>query len=256
MSYRFLIVDDTQFMRKLAADSLRQFDYEVAGEAENGKEAIKRYQELQPDVVMMDLTMPEMNGIEAIKEILNIDPSAVILVCSASNQQDMIQDALTAGAKGYLTKPFKPDIMKDIILKYALPHLAPSAEAESEIAAALEECEMEEEEEQEEVREAKEAPQSIELPSIQAPLLREEPTDSSTAGTKLKRFVTRYMCSWEEEQDGAPSQYSVICTDQAQDICIEWTDGEKEKQRILLSMDGFRHLTHWLEQQQPFRKVT
>jgi DNA-binding NarL/FixJ family response regulator len=133
MAYNFLIVDDTNFMRKMAADCLKQYGHVVAGEATNGKEAIKQYEELQPDIVMMDLTMPEMNGLDAIKEILKIDPTAVILICSASNQQEMIVEALDIGAKGYLMKPFKPDRLNEIISKYAEPHLVSKKEDEKKL---------------------------------------------------------------------------------------------------------------------------
>ncbi|MEB3101713.1 response regulator [Ferviditalea candida] len=128
-SYRILVVDDTHFMRKMAADYLKQNEYEVVGEASNGKEAVKLYEELRPDIVMMDLTMPVMNGLDATKEILKMDPEAVVLVCSASNQQAMIFDALDIGAKGYLTKPFNPERMKEIIGKYAEPFLRTEAAA-------------------------------------------------------------------------------------------------------------------------------
>ncbi|MET3696893.1 DNA-binding NarL/FixJ family response regulator [Bacillus oleivorans] len=150
MSYSFLIVDDTSFMRKMAADSLKHQGYIVAGEAANGKEAVQKFKELKPDVVMMDLTMPEMNGLDAIKEIFKIDKDAVILVCSASNQKDMIQDALEAGAVGYLMKPFKPDYMNEIIKKYAMPHLKKDEVEEFEDEEEVEEVAAEAAEEQEE----------------------------------------------------------------------------------------------------------
>lgn len=104
MPYKMLVVDDTAFMRKMAADCLKQHGHTVIGEAVNGKEGIQKYKELSPDIVMMDLMMPEMNGIDAIKEILALNPEAVILVCSVSNQQKQILDAMEAGAKCYLTK--------------------------------------------------------------------------------------------------------------------------------------------------------
>jgi DNA-binding NarL/FixJ family response regulator len=158
MSYNFLIVDDTTFMRKMAADCLRQYGHVVVGEATNGKEAISQYQELQPDVVMMDLTMPEMNGIDAIKEIIKIDPTAVILICSASNQQDMIVDALDTGAKGYLMKPFKPTRLNEIIKKYAEPHLVSKKEEEAKKLRDEEEARrLKEEEEAQRLRDEEEA---------------------------------------------------------------------------------------------------
>ncbi len=118
MSFNILVVDDTKFMRKMLTDILKQFGYEVVGEAENGKQAVQRFSELRPDVVLMDITMPEMDGIEAMKEIRRIDPQAVVLICSAMSQQDLISDALKAGANGYLMKPFKPNRVNEIIRKY------------------------------------------------------------------------------------------------------------------------------------------
>jgi len=80
----------------------------VAGEAANGEEAVRLYQELKPDIVTMDITMPVMNGIDAIKEIMKIDPNAKIIVCSAMGQKPMVIEALQAGAKDFLVKPFEP----------------------------------------------------------------------------------------------------------------------------------------------------
>lgn len=131
MEKKILIVDDTKFMRKMLADCLTKNGYEVAGEASHGREAIQLYEELRPDVVMMDINMPEMSGIEAIKEILRIDSSAVILVCSAANQQTLIFEAMEAGAKGYIMKPFKPHRVLDIIRKYAEPHVSPQSNESS-----------------------------------------------------------------------------------------------------------------------------
>lgn len=123
MSYKILVVDDTKFMRKMLTDMLMQYGYNVVGEADNGKQAVQRYAELRPDVVMMDITMPEMDGIEAMREIRRIDPHAVVLICSAMSQQDLISDALKAGANGYVMKPFKPNRVHEIIRKYAVPRI-------------------------------------------------------------------------------------------------------------------------------------
>lgn len=118
MSFNILVVDDTKFMRKMLTDILKQYGYQVVGEAENGRQAVQRYEELRPDVVLMDITMPEMDGIDAMKEIRRIDSDAVVLICSAMSQQDLISDALKAGANGYVMKPFKPNRVNEIIRKY------------------------------------------------------------------------------------------------------------------------------------------
>jgi DNA-binding NarL/FixJ family response regulator len=123
MSLKILVVDDTKFMRKMLTDILKQFGYEVVGEAENGRQAIQRYEELRPDVVVLDITMPEMDGIEAMKGIRRIDPYAIVLICSAMSQQDLISDALKAGANGYIMKPFKPNRVDEIIRKYGMPRV-------------------------------------------------------------------------------------------------------------------------------------
>lgn len=121
MSFKILVVDDTKFMRKMLADILVQYGFEVVGEAENGKQAVQKYEELRPDIVLMDITMPEMDGIDAMKEIRRIDSTAVVLICSAMSQQDLISDALKAGANGYVMKPFKPNRVNEIIRKYGVP---------------------------------------------------------------------------------------------------------------------------------------
>jgi len=109
MSKTVLIVDDTAFMRKMLGDMLKKNGYDVIGEAGNGVEAIEKYQELNPDVVTMDITMPEKNGLEALADIIAINPNAVVIMCSAMGQQTMVQQALEAGAKDFIIKPFKPD---------------------------------------------------------------------------------------------------------------------------------------------------
>lgn len=123
MPYRMLVVDDTKFMRKMLTDILVQAGHEVVGEADNGRQAVALFRELKPDVIIMDITMPEMDGIEAIREIRMIDPHAVVLVCSAMSQQEQISDAMKAGANGYLMKPFKPDRVNEVIRTTAIPAL-------------------------------------------------------------------------------------------------------------------------------------
>lgn len=116
---KILIVDDAVFLRTMLKHLLEKNNYTVVGEAGDGYEAIQKYKDLQPDVVTMDITMPHMNGISALKEILEIDPKAQVLVCSAMGKNDFITEAIRAGARGFITKPFKED---DIINE--LQHLS------------------------------------------------------------------------------------------------------------------------------------
>ncbi|MFN6991615.1 MAG: chemotaxis protein CheY [Fervidobacterium sp.] len=104
---RVLVVDDAAFMRMMLKDILTKAGHEVVGEAANGVEAVEKYKELKPDVVTMDITMPEMNGIDAIKEIKKFDPNATVIVCSAMGQQAMVIEAIQAGAKDFIVKPFQ-----------------------------------------------------------------------------------------------------------------------------------------------------
>lgn len=106
MVKKVLIVDDAAFMRIKLKDILEKNNYEVVGEAENGIEAIEKYKELSPNIVTMDITMPEMDGVEALKEIKAFDPNAKILMCSAMGQQSMVMDAIRAGAVDFIVKPF------------------------------------------------------------------------------------------------------------------------------------------------------
>lgn len=102
-----LICDDSAFMRNILATTLRNASYNVVGEAGNGVEAVSRYKELHPDVVTMDITMPEMDGIEAVKHIKAYDPDAKVIMCSAMGQQAMVFEAIQAGAKDFIVKPFQ-----------------------------------------------------------------------------------------------------------------------------------------------------
>lgn len=106
MAKRVLIVDDAAFMRIKLKDILEKNGYEVAGEAQNGIEAVDKYKESKPDLVTMDITMPEKDGVEALKEIKAFDPEATILMCSAMGQQSMVMDAIRAGAIDFIVKPF------------------------------------------------------------------------------------------------------------------------------------------------------
>jgi len=103
---RILIVDDAKFMRMTLANILKKANHEVVGEAENGKEAVDFYMELKPDVVTLDITMPVMSGLEAVREIKQRDPQAKIIMCSAMGQQKMVVEAIEAGALDFIVKPF------------------------------------------------------------------------------------------------------------------------------------------------------
>lgn len=117
MAKRVLIVDDAAFMRMLLKDIVTKAGYEVAGEASNGLEAVDRYKELKPDVVTMDITMPEMSGIDATKEILKSDPAARVIMCSAMGQQMMVVEAIQAGAKDFIVKPFQQNRVVEALSK-------------------------------------------------------------------------------------------------------------------------------------------
>ena len=117
MSKTVLIVDDAAFMRMMIKDILIKNGYTVLGEAQTGKEAVELYQKLKPDIVTMDITMPEMNGIDAVKAIKKLDASARIIMCSAMGQQAMVIDAIQAGAKDFVVKPFQPNRVIEAVQK-------------------------------------------------------------------------------------------------------------------------------------------
>lgn len=117
MGRRILIVDDAAFMRMMIKDILTKNNFEVVGEAADGAQAIEKYAELKPDLVTMDITMPEMDGIQALKAIKQNDPSAKIIMCSAMGQQAMVIDAISAGAKDFIVKPFQADRVVEAIEK-------------------------------------------------------------------------------------------------------------------------------------------
>lgn len=108
MSQTVLICDDAIFMRTMIGDILTQAGFQVLGEAENGVQAVDRYRELKPDFVTMDIVMPEMGGIDAVREIMREDPEAKILMCSAMGQQALVIEAIQAGARDFVVKPFQP----------------------------------------------------------------------------------------------------------------------------------------------------
>jgi len=107
MSTSVLICDDAVFMRTMLADILTQAGFDVVGQAENGAEAVERYRELKPDLVTMDIVMPQMGGIDAVREILKEHGTARILMCSAMGQQALVMEALQAGARDFVVKPFQ-----------------------------------------------------------------------------------------------------------------------------------------------------
>jgi two-component system chemotaxis response regulator CheY len=123
MSTRVLIVDDALFMRSMIKDILvNAGEFEVAGEAANGREAIQRYDELHPNLVTMDIVMPEMDGIEATKEILQKDPRALVIMCSALGQEALVIESLAAGAKDFIVKPFSAERVLKVIRSILQPH--------------------------------------------------------------------------------------------------------------------------------------
>ncbi|MBU6081046.1 MULTISPECIES: response regulator [Allobacillus] len=117
MSKRILIVDDAAFMRMMIKDILVKNGFEVVGEAQDGVEAVEKYAELKPDLVTLDITMPEKDGLTALKEILSSDSDAKVIMCSAMGQQSMVIDAIQAGAKDFIVKPFQADRVLEAINK-------------------------------------------------------------------------------------------------------------------------------------------
>ena len=110
-----LIVDDAAFMRTSIRKMIEQHAYHIVGEAENGEVAVEKYLALKPDIVTMDITMPVKNGIQAVKEILSIDPKANIIMVSALGQEQYVKEAIIAGAKNFVVKPFKSDTFIKIL---------------------------------------------------------------------------------------------------------------------------------------------
>ncbi len=106
---RVLVVDDAAFMRMTIKKMIESDGYVVAGEAQNGVEAVQKYMELQPDAVLLDITMPAMNGVDALKRIKEFDPKAKVIICSAMGQQAMVAQAVQSGAKDFIVKPFEKD---------------------------------------------------------------------------------------------------------------------------------------------------
>lgn len=112
---RILVVDDASFMRTMLRRVLEDLGHEIVGEASNGAEAFERYKELKPDLVTMDITMPDVNGLEGLELIRGYDKDAKIIMCSAMGQQLMVIEAIQLGAKDFIVKPFTPDRIKDAV---------------------------------------------------------------------------------------------------------------------------------------------
>jgi two-component system chemotaxis response regulator CheY len=108
LSHTVLVCDDAIFMRTMISDILSQAGYDVVGEAETGVEAVEKYKQLKPDLVTMDIVMPDLGGIEAVREIMKFDSAARILMCSAMGQQALVVEAIQAGARDFVVKPFQP----------------------------------------------------------------------------------------------------------------------------------------------------
>jgi two-component system chemotaxis response regulator CheY len=114
---RILVADDAAFMRMMIKNILTQNGHVVVGEAENGAEAVARYAELKPDVTTMDITMPEKDGIAALKEILAGDPAAKVVMCSALGQEAKVIESIRSGAKDFVVKPFQQDRVLSAVTK-------------------------------------------------------------------------------------------------------------------------------------------
>ena len=117
MANNILICDDAAFMRMMIKDILTKNGYNVVGEAENGIKAVEKYNETKPDLVLMDITMPEMDGIQALKKIKEGDPGAMIIMCSAMGQQAMVIESIQSGAKDFIVKPFQADRVLEAVKK-------------------------------------------------------------------------------------------------------------------------------------------
>lgn len=114
---KVLIADDAAFMRMMLKDILTKNGYEVIGEAANGNEAVEKFEQLSPDLVTMDITMPQCDGIAALKQIMSMNPAAKVVMCSAMGQQAMVIESIQAGAKDFIVKPFQPQRVIESITK-------------------------------------------------------------------------------------------------------------------------------------------
>lgn len=117
MAKNVMICDDAAFMRMMIKDILTKNGYNVVAEAENGAKAVEKYNEVKPDLVMMDITMPEMDGIQALKKIKEMDAGATVIMCSAMGQQAMVIESIQSGAKDFIVKPFQADRVLEAVKK-------------------------------------------------------------------------------------------------------------------------------------------
>ncbi len=116
---KVLIADDASFMRQMIRDIIEPEGWEVVGEAADGMDVVEKFKKLHPDVVMMDIVMPKRSGIDAVKAIKALDPGARIVMCSALGQETLVSEAMQAGARGFIVKPFKPDAVLSTLAKVA-----------------------------------------------------------------------------------------------------------------------------------------
>jgi two-component system chemotaxis response regulator CheY len=124
---RAMIVDDTAFMRMMMRGLLEEMGIQVVAEARNGKEAVELFPKLIPDLITMDITMPELDGVEALKQIISIDASARVIMCSAMGQRGFVLDALRCGAKDFIVKPFEKERVREAIWKTLRPGVGAKA---------------------------------------------------------------------------------------------------------------------------------
>lgn len=120
MKRRILIVDDSQFMRRIIKSIIENTDYEVCGEANDGKEGYLLYQQLKPDMVTLDITMPECNGLECLQKIIDYDSKAKVIMCSAMGQKIMVMEAMKIGAKDFVIKPFQKERVIETLKKLSM----------------------------------------------------------------------------------------------------------------------------------------
>lgn len=117
MPQRVLIVDDALFMRKLLRDIFSAASWEIAGEAADGVEALRCYKELKPDLVTLDIVMPQRSGIEALQDIIALDPDALVIMCSALGQESMVMEAIQSGARDFIVKPFQQEQVIEVVAR-------------------------------------------------------------------------------------------------------------------------------------------
>ncbi len=116
---RVMVVDDALFMRNMLRGILEEVGFEVVAEAADGAEAVLTYRDVRPDIVTLDIIMPVKNGIEALREIMVIDPHARVVICSAVGQESLVQKAQSVGARDFILKPFNPERVKEVVRKVA-----------------------------------------------------------------------------------------------------------------------------------------